>query len=297
MPELPELVGLSQFLNAELAGSVLESVQITSFTALKTAAPSERELLGRVLKDVSRQGKFIDLRFGPSTTDDVGLHFIFHLAKAGWLRFSAGVVPAEQKRPAALKPGGYITARLGFDNARIDLTEAGTRKSMAIYLVREASEVPGIATLGPDPLAEDFTVEQLSEILSRKRAQIKGVLRDQRQIAGIGNAYSDEILHLARLSPFAPSNSLSEEQVQTLFDSIRSILQQAIAQASGKPASELKDAKRSSMRVHTRTGEACPVCGDTVHEVAFADRSLQYCPSCQTGGKLLADRRMSRLLK
>ncbi|NYE96327.1 formamidopyrimidine-DNA glycosylase [Psychromicrobium silvestre] len=296
MPELPELVGLSTFLDTELHGVVLESLQIASFTALKTASPASDELLGRALQGVGRQGKFVDLRFGPSTTDDGELHLIFHLAKAGWLRFSRPD-PAESASGKPLKPGGYITARLGFESARIDLTEAGTRKSLAIYVVRNPSDIPGIATLGPDPLAEDFTVETLAAILAPKRAQIKGVLRDQRMIAGIGNAYSDEILHLARLSPFAPSNSLSEEQIGVLFQSIKSILAEAIASTSGKPAAELKDAKRSGMRVHARTGEACPVCGDTIREVAFADRSLQYCPSCQTGGKLLADRRMSRLLK
>ncbi|AJT42630.1 Fpg/Nei family DNA glycosylase [Psychromicrobium lacuslunae] len=297
MPELPELVGLSHFLDAELHDSVLESVQIASFTALKTASPTERELLGRALQSVSRQGKFVDLRFGPSATDDVDLHFIFHLAKAGWLRFSNSSDSTDTTKPTALKPGGYITARLGFENARFDLTEAGTRKSLAIYVVRDPLDVPGIASLGPDPLSPDFTVDTLRQILSAKRAQIKGVLRDQRQIAGIGNAYSDEILHLAKLSPFAPSNSLTEAQLELLFTSIHTILSEAISSATGKPAAELKDAKRSGMRVHARTGQPCPVCGDTIREVAYADRSLQYCPSCQTGGKLLADRRMSRLLK
>lgn len=297
MPELPELVGLSQFLDAELHGSVLESIQIASFTALKTALPTERELVGRALQSVGREGKFVDLRFGPSATDDVELHLIFHLAKAGWLRFSANSDTAEPARTTPLKPGGYITARLKFEAARFDLTEAGTRKSLAIYVVRDPQDVPGIASLGPDPLAADFTLDSLRQILSAKRAQIKGVLRDQRQIAGIGNAYSDEILHLAKLSPFAPSNSLNEQQLELLFESTQTILREAISSATGKPAAELKDAKRSGMRVHARTGLPCPVCGDTVREVAYADRSLQYCPRCQTGGKLLADRRMSRLLK
>ncbi|MBQ1444774.1 MAG: Fpg/Nei family DNA glycosylase [Renibacterium sp.] len=294
MPELPELVGLSSYLAAELRGQVLKSLQIASFTALKTAGIQPPEMLGRTVESVHRHGKFLDLAFGPSTTDDAGAHLVFHLAKAGWLKLGPGPGTG---RSAPVKPGGYLTARLLFDRHKLDLTEAGTRKSLAIYLVRSADEVPGIATLGPDPLAPEFTLESLKQILAPKRAQIKGVLRDQKMIAGIGNAYSDEILHLAKLSPFAPSNALSEAQLVTLHHSIVTILTAAVSAASGKPAAELKDAKRAGMRVHARTGEACPECGGTIREVAFADRTLQYCPGCQTGGKLLADRRMSKLLK
>lgn len=294
MPELPELVGLSSYLDVELRGQVLESFHITSFTALKTAGLQPSEMLGRAVESVARQGKFVDLRFGPSTTDDAGAHLIFHLAKAGWLKF--GARPASG-RGGPIKPGGYLTARMVFDGKKLDLTEAGTRKSLAIYLVRSPAEVPGIASLGPDPLAPDFTLDSLKRILEPKRAQLKGVLRDQKMLAGIGNAYSDEILHLAKLSPFAPSNSLSDDQIRTLHESIIAILAEAVKAANGKPAAELKDAKRAGMRVHGRTGELCPVCGDTVREVAFADRTLQYCPTCQAGGKLLADRRMSKLLK
>ena len=129
------------------------------------------------------------------------------------------------------------------------------------------------------------------------RKQIKGVLRDQSVIAGVGNAYSDEVLHVAKLSPFAKASTLTDEQVDTLYQALRSTLTDAVAAASGKPAKELKDAKRAGMRVHGRTGEACPECGDVVREVSFADRSLQYCATCQTGGKPLADRRTSKFLK
>ncbi|WP_285728049.1 Fpg/Nei family DNA glycosylase [Psychromicrobium xiongbiense] len=295
MPELPELVGLSSFLQEQLRGQLLTSLQISSFTALKTAQPAPQDAQSRPVQAVRRAGKFVDLVLGASPTDDVGLHVVFHLAKAGWVKFRLEDNSGQSASP--LKPGGYLTARLRFEAATLDLTEAGTRRSLAIYVVRSPQDIPGVATLGPDPLSPSFTLDLLRGILGTRRAQVKGVLRDQRLIAGIGNAYSDEILHAARLSPFAPSNGLSEEQLQTLFDCIGSVLAEAIAGASGKPASELKDAKRSGMRVHARTGEACPVCGDTVREVSFADRSLQYCPTCQTGGKLLADRRMSRLLK
>ena len=157
--------------------------------------------------------------------------------------------------------------------------------------------MPGIARLGPDPLADDFTLERFRALLEGRRTQIKGLLRDQEFIAGVGNAYSDEILHVAKISPFALAGTLAPEVVDRLYAALRDTLKGAVGTASGKPAKELKDAKRAGMRVHARTGEPCPECGDTVREVSFADTSLQYCPTCQTGGKPLADRRMSRLLK
>ena len=155
-----------------------------------------------------------------------------------------------------------------------------------------------MATLGPDPLADDFDRAALAALLAKAgRSQLKGVLKDQRVIAGIGNAYSDEILHVARMSPFKPANSLSDEELTILYDAIRTELTGAIQRAEGLAAKDLKSEKKSGMRVHGRKGEPCPVCGDTIAEVSFADSSLQYCPTCQTGGKKLADRRMSRLLK
>ena len=158
--------------------------------------------------------------------------------------------------------------------------------------------IPMVATLGPDPLTEEFDQAALAGLLAKAgRAQLKGVLKDQRTIAGIGNAYSDEILHAAKLSPFKPSNSLTESELGTLFAAIKGELSDAIQRADGLAAKDLKGEKKSGLRVHGRTGEKCDVCGDTIAEVSFADSSLQYCPTCQTGGKKLADRRLSKLLK
>ena len=154
-----------------------------------------------------------------------------------------------------------------------------------------------IATLGPEPLDASFTEERFAQILAHAgRAQIKGVLRDQQRIAGIGNAYSDEILHAARMSPFHPA-SMPPEDVHRLYASLQQVLGDAVERAHGVTASSLKSEKRQGMRVHGRKGEACPVCGDTVREVSYVDRSFQYCPTCQTGGRILADRRLSRLVK
>ena len=286
MPEMPEVQGLVSFLGARVVGLAVVSVEVGSIAVLKTYDPAPQSLAGAPVDSVSRHGKFLDL-------DCDGIHLVFHLAKAGWLRWY-DATPATLVRPG--KSPIALRVRLS-DGSGFDLTEAGTRKSLAVYVVRDPMLVPGIARLGPDPLDASFTLEALAGILSGRRTQIKGVLRDQGIIAGVGNAYSDEILHVARLSPYALAASLTDDQVSRLYTALRETLAGAVAAAEGKPAAELKDAKRAGMRVHGRTGAACPECGDVVREVSFADTSLQYCATCQTGGKPLADRRMSRLLK
>lgn len=286
MPELPEVQALSDFLDTRLDGLAITGVELGSVAVLKTYDPAPDALVGLMVAGVGRHGKFVDI-------DCDGLHLIFHLARAGWLRWS------ETAPKARLRPGrSPIALRVRFsDDSGFDLTEAGTKKGLAVYLVEDPAAVPGIASLGPDPLSPDFTVEALAGILADRKKQLKGLLRDQSVIAGVGNAYSDEILHAAKMSPFALAGSLDEEAVARLHEAILRTLHRAVAAASGKPAAELKDAKRAGMAVHDRAGQPCPVCGDTVREVSFADSSLQYCPTCQTGGRPLADRRMSRLLK
>ncbi len=288
VPELPEVEALVQDLSQRLDGRAVVRVDIAAFSCLKTYDPPVSALSGGMVDGVSRHGKFLDL-------DVSGTHLVLHLARAGWVRWK-DEVPDLPPRPSSKSP---LAARIVLDNgAGLDITEAGTRKSLALYVVRDPLEVEGIARLGPDPLGDDFTLEVLGDILQRAgRAQVKGVLRQQGTIAGIGNAYSDELLHAARMSPFKPANSLSDEELKTLHDAIREVLGDAVARSAGLAASELKGEKKSHMAVHGRTGQPCPVCGDTVREVSFADSSLQYCATCQTGGKALADRRMSRLLK
>ena len=286
MPELPEVQALVDFLRERVDGLAIVGIELGSISVLKTYDPAPGSLHGLPISSVSRHGKFIDI-------EAEGLHLMFHLARAGWLRW-ADALPATAirvgKSPIALR------CRLS-DGSGFDLTEAGTRKRLAAYIVRDPAEVPGIARLGPDPMADDFTVDDFAALLEGRRTQVKGLLKDQGFLAGVGNAYSDEVLHAARLSPFALASTLSEEQIQRLYAALRSTLASAVSAASGKPAKELKDAKRAGMRVHGRTGQECPICGDVVRDVSFADSSLQYCATCQTGGKPLADRRMSRLLK
>ena len=314
MPELPEVEALAADLRERAAGRVIDRADIAEISVLKTYDPPLTALRGRVIAATRRYGKFLDLVTelpgagaagdgAPQGTATAGtgapggpqgqLHLIVHLARAGWLRWRESL-PEQPPRPGK----GPLAFRLRFaDGAGFDLTEAGTRKRLAVYLVTDPAAVPGIASLGPDPLDPAFTPDVLAGILAGRRTQIKGVLRDQKVIAGIGNAYSDEVLHAARMSPFRLAASLSEDEVTELHGVIVGTLREAIARSEGLAAGDLKAEKKAGLRVHGRAGEACPVCGDTVREVSFADSALQYCATCQTGGKPLADRRMSRLLK
>jgi formamidopyrimidine-DNA glycosylase len=288
VPELPEVDALVADLRRRLDGRAIVKVHVPQFSALKTFDPPLHALEGTLVDGVSRHGKFLDIEAS-------GLHLVIHLARAGWIRWRDTMPPVPPK--PSTKSTLAVRVILD-DDSGMDITEAGTKKSLAVHVVRDPQDVPGIASLGPDPLTDDFTVDVLAGILNDAGGkQLKGVLRHQGTIAGIGNAYSDEILHAARMSPFKPSSGLSPDEVHQLWEAIRSTLFDAVQRADGVAASELKGEKKSHMAVHGRTGLPCPVCGDTVREVSFADSSLQYCPTCQTGGKPLADRRMSKLLK
>lgn len=292
MPELPEVEALALDLRGRLAGRAITRVHIAAFSALKTYDPPLAAIEGALVDDVRRHGKFLDIEAS-------GLHLVLHLARAGWIRWKDDV-PALPPRPNAKSP---LAVRVVLDEQDgqtpgLDITEAGTKKSLALFLVRDPLDVPRLATLGPDPLADEFTVERLAGILKDAgRKQLKGVLRQQGTIAGIGNAYSDEILHAARMSPFKPADGLTDDELATLHAAVRTTLGDAVERSRGLHASELKAEKKSNLAVHGQTGKPCPVCGDIVREVSFADSSLQYCATCQTGGKPLADRRMSKLLK
>ena len=196
-----------------------------------------------------------------------------------------------------LKPGkGPIALRVRLDSGGgFDLTEQGTQKRLAAYLVRDPALVPGVSGWGRMRSRLDET--GFAARVRSRRGQIKGVLTDQEVMAGIGNAYSDEILHQAKLSPFAMSDRLTDPAMHALYEATRSTLTDAVGRSVGQGAASLKGEKRSGADGHARTGLPCPVCGDMVREVSFADKSLQYCPTCQTGGKPLADRRMSKLLR
>ncbi|TRW82042.1 Fpg/Nei family DNA glycosylase [Mycolicibacterium sp. 018/SC-01/001] len=285
MPELPEIEALADHLRRHAVGQIVRRVDVAALSVLKTFDPPLSALHGQEVTGANRWGKYLGLQAGD-------LHLITHLSRAGWLRWS------DKLGAAPLKPGkGPIALRVHLGEAGLgfDLTEAGTQKRLAVWLTTDPMAVPQIASLGPDALA--LTVDGLRDVLHGNSGRIKTVITDQKVIAGIGNAYSDEILHVAKLSPFATANKLTDAQLAALHDAMISVLTDAVTRSVGQQAATLKGEKRSGLRVHARTGMPCPVCGDTVREVSFADKSFQYCPTCQTGGKILADRRMSRLLK
>lgn len=287
VPELPEVEALADYLRSHAVGLPVGRIDVSAFSVLKTFDPPVTALYGQTVTGANRWAKYLGVQIGD-------LHLITHLSRAGWLRWS------DKLTATPLKPGkGPIAMRVHLgtpgEAPGFDLTEAGTQKRLAVWLVDDPAQVPGIASLGPDALA--LGPDELAAALRGNTGRIKSVITDQKVIAGIGNAYSDEILHVAKLSPFATAGKLTDAQLGALHDAMITVLTDAVSRSVGQQAATLKGEKRSGLRVHARTGMPCPVCGDTVREVSFADKSFQYCATCQTGGKVLADRRMSKLLK
>lgn len=285
---------MADVLASQFSGHWIARAELGSLSALKTYDPPISALADATLLGTGRRGKFLIMHLADA--DGIPLDLVIHLSRAGWIHWRTS------KALAPLRPGkGPVALRLTWrdeagDTTVLDVTEAGTQKRLAVYLVRDLADVPGLQRLGPDALA--LSEQQLSEILrGAGRRQLKTLLREQSIIAGIGNAYSDEILHAARLSPYAPADTLSDNQVKVLWTAIEDVLRDALERARDAKLGHIKSEKRAGLRVHDRTGEPCDVCGNPIAQVRLADSSFQYCPTCQTGGKPLADRRMSRLLK
>jgi DNA-formamidopyrimidine glycosylase len=288
MPELPEVESLVGFVREMAEGKAVDRIGVGSLSAMKTYDPPIDALKGRALTGTARRGKYLLLDFD-------GLYLVLHLARAGWLKWKAEL-PITPVKPSGKSP---LALRVRFDDGSgFEVTEAGTEKRLAFWVARDPMDIDMVATLGIDPLTEEFTVDRFRSLLAEAGGtQIKRALTDQRLIAGVGNAYSDEALHIAKLSPFKTANKLSPDEAERLHDAIVDVLRDAVERSRDLPAAGLKSEKKSGMRVHGRANEKCPECGDVVREVSFATKSLQYCPTCQTGGKPLADRRLSRLLK
>jgi formamidopyrimidine-DNA glycosylase len=287
VPELPEVEALAHHLREHAVSRTVARVDVASMSVLKTHDPPWTALHGRTVTAAGRHGKHLDL-------DCDGLHLVIHLARAGWLRW------AETLSATPPKPGrGPLALRVHLgppgEGPGFDLTEAGTKKGLAAWVVSDPAQVDSVARLGPDVLS--LTRDELAELFAGRTERLKYALTDQRVIAGVGNAYSDEILHAARLSPYATVGKLSDQSLDDLHAAMRTTLTDAVSRSVGQQAALLKGEKRAGLKVHARTGLPCFVCGDTVREVSFADKSFQYCPTCQTGGKPLADRRLSRLIK
>ena len=296
MPELPEVEALVRFLDANSAGLAVRRCRLASISALKTFDPPVDALEGTTVTSWHRRGKYLCMATSAGAATDAapGPWLVLHLARGGWVTWwdvaRRGPVRLGGRSPLALRV--ELEGDHGFD-----VTEMGTEKRLAVWVVPDPAAVEGLAGLGPEPLEPSFDAAALGRLLASERGTLKNALSRQSLVAGIGNAYSDEILHAARLSPFKPAGSLGAEEVERLHRAVREVLGEAVERAVGLGAGELKSEKKRSMRVHGRTGEACPACGDVVREVSFATRSLQYCATCQTGGKPLADRRLSRIVK
>ena len=286
MPELPEITALAAFLTAHTAGRIVEQADVLSFPALKTADPPVAALSGRPVIGAARRGKLIVL-------DCDGLDLVFHLAKSGWLTWHAQVPAIPERRER-----GPLAARVRLDDGSgFDLTEEGDFKRLAVYVVAEPEQVPAISRLGPDALDPPLDAATLARLFGGRRARLKNLLTNQQVIAGIGNAYSDEILHTARLSPYKTAATMAPDEFERLQAAIRSVLGEAVSQLTGRGPETLKDDKREGLRVHRRAGERCPVCGDVIREVSEAASAFQYCPTCQTGGELLPESRASKSQK
>jgi len=275
MPESPEVEALTRFLADAGSGREIRGADVLEFRAVKTRAAPPSSLVGRTITGAARHGKHVEL-----VLDDTSL--VVSLGRHGWMRWLDADAPAPE--------AGQQPALAAFElsgGTSLQATDAGTWVSLGLYVVGDAREVPAIAKLGPDPADPAFTRDDFHAALGGRRKQVKAILQEQESLAGIGNAYSDEILHLARVSPVVHAAVLDDVATERLFDATVATVTGAIDARRGIPIDRLKAEKVASMRVHGRAGEACPVCGDTVRDLAFASATAQYCPTCQTGGTLL----------
>ena len=272
MPESPEVQALAEELDARLTGRALSGVDILEFRVVKTRTRQPSTLVGEHLTGVTRRGKLLDLDFGDA-------HIVLSLGRHGWARWAGPEAERlDDDAPPAL-------ASLTFDNgAELELTDAGGWVSLGLWVVADAVDVPAVAKLGPDPADPSFSRADFDRAVVGRRKQIKAVLQEQESLAGIGNAYSDEILHAAKVSPVAHASAMSAAELDRLVTATIGVIRDAVVARRGVPIAQLKKAKVAAMQVHGRTGQPCPVCGGTIHDFAFASTTAQYCPDCQTSG-------------
>lgn len=286
MPESPEVQEVASFLDAHGAGREIRTVEVLLPKSLKTTNPEPAALVGRRIASVSRLGKMIDI----ATTDTDGgvLHLVVHFGHDGWVLWNP-VAPERLKRVGE----ATLMARFRLDGTDsgagpgFDLTDAGRWKALTMHIVARPEDVPAVAELGLDPMNDDFDADRFAAVLAGRKKQIKSLLQDQAAFAGVGNAYSDEILHVAKISPMTHAANLSADVVSRLADATRRTLLDATAARAGVAPADLRAAKHAALRVHRKAGTACPVCGDEIREFSFSGAAAQYCPTCQTEGVLL----------
>ncbi len=279
MPELPELDAHAERLTASHSGAVLARFEPLSFTALKTYQPPPEAAVGKALDRVDRRGKHLLLRFGDLT-------YVVHLMQGGRLRPDTG---------RSRKPRGAV-ARWIFEGSHqpLLLTEAGTERRAGVWVIQgDAEQQPPLDTLGPEP--DSIGVDQMSALLAEHPMRLHTFLRDQKILAGIGRRLANEICHRARLSPFARTAALGAEEVERLVAAIGETIAEGLADERAHDV--MRPSRERIAAVHGRTGEACPVCGDVVREVAYRDYTVHYCATCQTDGRVLADNTTSKFLR
>jgi formamidopyrimidine-DNA glycosylase len=294
MPELPDVALYIEAITRQLVGHSVERLQLVSPFVLRSVDPPIETLTGKTLVDAFRVGKRIVCAFSDdsgSGAADSKLYLVIHLMIAGRLRWRA----AGQKPPSGPK---LILAAIVFDHGILFFTEAGSKKRASMHLVRGKAAVKALDPGGLEPL--EAPLDRFSEALTRENHTLKRTLTDPRVFSGIGNAYSDEILHAAKLSPLALTQSLEPIEIERLYHAVRDTLRlwvDRLREAEAGRFPEKVTAFRDRMAVHGRFRQPCPVCGRPVQRIVYADNECNYCAHCQTGGRLLADRSLSRLLK
>ncbi|HWW86027.1 MAG TPA: DNA-formamidopyrimidine glycosylase family protein [Vicinamibacterales bacterium] len=305
MPELPDIVVYAEAIDKYVVGKRLNQLRLVSPFVLRSVDPPLASITGRVVRGVHRIGKRIVLEFdGDAPGEGHDLFLVIHLMIAGRLRWREKTpegkrsgTRGEPKKPPAISPR-LILATFEFDTGTLFLTEASSKKRASIRLVRGRSALGEVDPGGIEPL--QATREEFREALVRENHTLKRGLTSPRLVSGIGNAYSDEILHAARLSPLKLTRSLSDEEWARLYDATHDTLNrwvQRLRDETGEGFPEKVTAFHDEMAVHGRFKHPCPVCGTPVQRIVYADNECNYCARCQTGGRLLADRSLSRLLK
>lgn len=269
MPESPEVQALADDLGERLDGRAFVGGELEEFRVLKTRTRPLAELAGHVVTGVRRYGKHVDLE----TDGGAGPHLVISFGRAGWAAWA----------PMAEDASAPVVAHLQFDGDELELTDAGAWLSLGLSVVDDAAEVSSIAKLGADPLDPAYSRADFDRVVGSRRKQVKALLQEQESFAGIGNAYSDEILHRAKIPPLVHAAALSADERDRLFDAVVTVMREAAAARRGVPLDRLKAEKVAAMRVHGRTGEACPVCGTTIRDIpgGTGSSSGQYCPLCQ----------------
>jgi formamidopyrimidine-DNA glycosylase len=278
VPELPEVQALVERLDAALAGSTLTTLDMLQFSSLKTYAPRPDELLGRTVEHVGRRGKFVVIDL------DGGFRLLFHLSQGGRVDV--------ESPPKSTKPRGCVLRIRAADRPSVLVKEFGKERKAGWWVLAPGDDGP-LVKLGPEVLSDEFAA-WIRE--SEDARRVHTILRDQRTVTGVGRGYSDDILHRARLSPYASLGKLSAKERDELLTATRDVLDEALEVERGRTGG-LPTKLGDHFIVHNRYGTPCPRCGDDLRRVSYESHEVTYCPACQTAGKILADRRMSRLIR